>query len=333
MSRVTSLTNMPEAQLNRWIKRLALLFVVVLIAFVAFYVIDRFRAPTASIADQSLVALEEAVRTEPANIANRGKLADTYLAKGRYEEAVAQYSAIIETGKDVELASYQRAQAYIALAQYDPAIADLNKVIEIASPGEMANVDPLLQGAFYSLGDIALRQDRAADAVGFLEKALAIKKADADSLLLIGRAYAATGETEKGGEAFRKAVAFVPIGWAEPYQAMADMYTAAGQAELAAWANAMVAFQTGSPQQAIEQLTPLVDGPAGLDANVGLGIIAETEGRLADARGFYAAALAIDDTNVTAQMGLGRVGPAATPAPSALPSLPAPGATDGGTGS
>ena len=45
MSRVTSLTNMPEEQLNRWIKRIALLFVVVLIAFVAFYVIDRFRMP------------------------------------------------------------------------------------------------------------------------------------------------------------------------------------------------------------------------------------------------------------------------------------------------
>jgi tetratricopeptide (TPR) repeat protein len=332
MFRVTSLTSMPEQQLNRWIKRVALLFVVVLIAFVAFYVFDRFRMPAPSIADQNLATLEEAVRAEPANIENRGKLADTYLAKGRYEEAVAQYTAIIETGKEVDLASYQRAQAYMALGQYEPAITDLNKVVEIASPGEMANVDPMLQGAYYLLGDIALRQDRPADAVGFLEKALAIKKSDADSLLLIGRAYAATGETEKGGEAFRKAVAFVPIGWAEPYQAMADMYTAAGETDLAAWANAMVAFQTGSPQQAIEQLTPLLSGPAALDANIGLGIIAESEGRTADARGFYSAALAIDDTNVTAQMGLGRVGQTETPAPSELPSLPAPGATNGGNG-
>ncbi len=43
MSRVTSLTSMSDQQLNRWIKRIALLFFVVLIAFVAFYAVDRFR--------------------------------------------------------------------------------------------------------------------------------------------------------------------------------------------------------------------------------------------------------------------------------------------------
>ncbi len=105
MSRVTSLTNMPEEQLNRWIKRIALLFVVVLIAFVAFYVIDRFRMPTAEIVDQQLVAMEEKVRAEPENIAARGLLADTYAAKGRYEDAIVQYTLLIDADQEVELAS------------------------------------------------------------------------------------------------------------------------------------------------------------------------------------------------------------------------------------
>ena len=100
MSRVTSLTNMPDAQLNRWIKRIALLFVVVLVAFVAFYAVDRFRAPAASIADQEVAALEEALRADPANVVARGQLADTYVAKARYEEAIALYTQIIDTGKE-----------------------------------------------------------------------------------------------------------------------------------------------------------------------------------------------------------------------------------------
>ena len=65
MSRVTSLTNMPEQQLNRWIKRIALLFVVVLVAFVAFYAVDRFRAPAPPIVDASSPILEEAVADGP----------------------------------------------------------------------------------------------------------------------------------------------------------------------------------------------------------------------------------------------------------------------------
>ena len=82
MSRVTSLTSMPEAQLNRWIKRIGLLLIVGIVAFVAFYAVDRFRASPAPIVDQQLVALEEAVRADPADTTSRGKLADTVLRQG-----------------------------------------------------------------------------------------------------------------------------------------------------------------------------------------------------------------------------------------------------------
>ena len=83
MSRVTSLTSMPEAQLNRWIKRIGLLLIVGIVAFVAFYAVDRFRAPTAPIIDREMAAMEEAVRADPADIASRGRLADLYLAAKR----------------------------------------------------------------------------------------------------------------------------------------------------------------------------------------------------------------------------------------------------------
>jgi len=334
MPRVTSLTSMSEKQLNRWIKRIALLFVVVLIFFVAFYAIDRFRMPQAAIPDRQLAALEEAVRKDPGDVVSRGKLADTYLAKEMYQEAVAQYSAIIDQGgNDVELAKFQRARAYMATDQLDLAAKDYQAVVDIAKGGEMANVDPMLGGAYYGLGDIAMRQGKTDEAIKHLESALKIDKSDADALLLIGKAYTAAGDTEKAGTALRHAVMFVPIGWAEPYQVMAEAYTKSGETEMAEWANAMVDFVNGKTDQGTARLTKLVDGKAALDANVGLGIIAETRGDLTGAREWYTKALAIDPKNVSATMGLGRVGGASTPAPaSPLPSLPEPGSSTGGNG-
>lgn len=320
MSRVTSLTSMPEAQLNRLIKRLGLLLFIGIVAFAAFYAIDRFRMPQQSIADTALTKLEDAVRANPADIASRGKLADTYFAKGRYEDAITQYGAIIETGNDLELARFGRGRSYAALKQYDLALADFQVVIDIASPGEMANVDPLLEAAYYGMGDIYLTQGKAAEAVKSLEMAVKIKRSDADALLLLGKAYAANGDVEKAGETLRSAVAFVPVGWAEPYQVLADVYTKSGDTAHAAWATAMVTFENGDSATALTQLATLVDGPASVDAMVGMGIISESKGDLAAARDWYTKVLAVDEKNATARLGIGRVGAAATPAPSASPS-------------
>ena len=112
MFRVTSLAEIPDAQLNRWIRRLALLLLVGVIAFAAFYALDRFRAPTASIVSREMTAMEEAVRADPADIASRGRLADLYLAANRYDDAIAQYTEIIQTGKQAEAAYVSRGLAY-----------------------------------------------------------------------------------------------------------------------------------------------------------------------------------------------------------------------------
>ena len=105
----------------------------------------------------------------------------------------------------------------MGLGQLDAAAKDYQAVVDIAKGGEMANVDPMLEAAYYSLGSIAMQQGKPADAIASLEKALAIKRSDADALYLIGTAYVATGETDKAETALRAAVAFVPIGWSEPY--------------------------------------------------------------------------------------------------------------------
>jgi len=322
MLRVTSPTKMDDRQLNRLIKRVLLLLVVGTIAFVGFYALDRWRPATEPIVDRRLSALEQAVRDKPEDIAARGNLADTYVATGRYDDAVVQYNAIIETGKADEQAKYGRAGAYMGLGQLDAAATDYQAVVDIAKGGEMANVDPMLQAAYYSLGSIAMQQSRPADAIPFLEKALAIKRSDADALYLIGTALVATGETDKAEAALRGAVAFVPIGWAEPYTAMAEAFTKAGRTAMAEWARAMADLAAGKPDLAEPRLLALVDGDAALDAAIGLGLVAETKGDTAAATEWYGKALALSPDNAAARLGMSRVGPAG----SALPALPTPAA-------
>jgi tetratricopeptide (TPR) repeat protein len=327
MFRVTSPTKMDDRQLNRLIKRVALILVVGTVLFTGFYVLDRWRPATTPIVDRQLSALEQQVRDTPDDVAVRGTLADTYVAKGRFEDAIVQYNLILETGKADELAKYGRAGAYMALGRLDEAAADYQAVVEIAKGGEMANVDPMLQASYYSLGSIAMQQGRPAEAITFLEKALAIKRSDADSLYLIGTAYVATGETEKAEAALRSAIAFVPVGWSEPYVALAEAFTKAGRTAEAEWAGAMADVATGKPELAEPRLLAIVDSDAALDVAIGLGLLYETKGDTAAAAVWYGKALAMSPDNAAARLGMSRVGPVAT----ALPALPTPGAPGGGS--
>jgi tetratricopeptide (TPR) repeat protein len=329
MFRVTSPTKMDDRQLNRLIKRVVLLLIVGTVLFVGFYALDRWRPATEPIVDRRVSALEQAVRDDPEDIVSRGQLADTYVAKGMFDEAIVQYNLILETDKETELATYGRAGAYVGLGQLDAAAKDYQAVVEIAKGGEMAHVDPMLQAAYYGLGSIAMQQGKPAEAIPFLEKALAIKSSDADTLYLIGTAYVATGETDKAEKALRNAVAFVPIGWSEPYTALAEGFTKAGQTAMAEWAGAMADLAAGAPELAEPRLLAIVEGDAAVDAAIGLGLLYETKGDSATAAGWYGKALATSPDNAAARMGLGRVG--ASDGASPLPALPTPGAPAGGS--
>jgi len=328
MIRVTSPTKMDDRQLNRLIKRVLLLLVLGTIAFVGFYALDRWRPATEPIVDRRLSAAEQAVRDKPEDIASRGQLADTYVAKGRYEDAIVQYNLILESDKATEQATYGRAGAYMGLGQLDAAATDYQAVVDIAKGGEMAHVDSMLQASYYSLGSIAMQQGKPAEAIPFLEKALAIKRSDADALYLAGTAYVATGETDKAETVLRAAVAFVPIGWSEPYVALAEGFTKAGKAAMAEWAGAMADLAAGRPDLAEPRLLAIIGGDAAVDAAIGLGLLYETKGDSATAAQWYARALEKSPENAPARLGLGRVGAGGAASP--LPALPEPGAPAGG---
>jgi tetratricopeptide (TPR) repeat protein len=309
-----------DADIYRLARRLAIVLFLGTIAFAAFYTLDRWRPATPPIVDQQLTSLEEAVRADPNDLAVRGQLADTYLAKGRFADALAQYDTIIATGQELEPAHMGRAQTLVGLNRLDEARADYEAVVDIAKGGEMAAVDPTLEAAYYGLGSIALQQGKAAEAVPFLQAALAIQRSDADAMFLLGKAYLATGQVDDAITELRAAVVFVPVGWSAPYEAMAEAFTTQGRADLASWATAMAKLNAGSTDGVEAQLKALADTEAAVDAAVGLGLLYETRGDNAAAIDSYTKALSLDPGNNAARFALGRIGPLPTVAPSAAPS-------------
>jgi len=303
-----------DEELSRWIKRLSLILVLGVLAFGAFYAADRWRPAAPAIVDQQVATLEEAVRNNPNDIAVRGQLADAYAANGRFEDAIGQYDVIIAAGVSLEPANLGRARALQALGRLDEAAVAFEAVVAIAKDGEMAHVDLSLQAAYYGLGWIAMEQDRPVDAITHLERALAIRRSDADSLYLIGTAFLATGRAVEAITVLRASVTFVPVGWSEPYIALARAYEAAGRPAQVAWAAAMANLMAGDSSAAEPALLALVDGEAALDATIGLGLLYETRGDNDRAAEWYGQALAIEPTNNAAGLGLSRVGPIPTAA-------------------
>ena len=330
MFRVTSLTEMPDAQLNRLIKRIGLVLLVGIVAFIGFYAIDRFRAPSAPILNRELSALEEAVRKDPADLGSRGRLADLYLAAERYDDAIAQYTEIINTGKQNEAGYVSRGRALELKGDLDAAGADYQKVVDLAKSSEMANVDQMLQVAYYGLGNIALQHDQPEAAIKQLLKALVIKRTDADAMNLLGAAYVKAGRAKEAIDPLREAVLFVPTGWADPYTTLAAAYTALKQPDEAEWAGAMAVLQGGDASTAEKRLQAIATGTAAVDASIGLGLIAETSGDTATAADWYRKAIAIEPKNESALLGLSRVTDGAGAAhPTAQPSVPAPSQGEG----
>jgi tetratricopeptide (TPR) repeat protein len=317
MAWIASLTKLSEGELDRLIKRIGAVLLVGALIFVGFYLFDRWRPAAPSMVDRAITSLEAAVRADPADIVARGQLADAYFAAERYEDAIAEYSAILTTGQADELAYFGRARANQALVHADAAkldtaslsaaAADFQAVVDIAKDGEMAHVDPMLNAAYYGLGAIALEEDKPADAIKYLSAAVAIKRSDADALNLLGTAYVRNGEPAKAIEPLRSAIAFVPIGWSEPYTTLAQAYADTGDAPRAAWATAMADLSNKSYESAETGLLAILDGPAALEATIGLGLVNEMRGDAPAAAEWYEKALVLDPQNAEARLGLTRV--------------------------
>ena len=197
---------------------------------VVLYLFDQYHTPGPSLVDRDIAVAEEAVTKDPNLLSARLALAGEYMKNGRLEDAVAQYDQILIAAPDASGALLGRGSAEIALDRLDAAAADFQKIVDAAKGGEMAGADPQLESAYFSLGVIALKQDRAQDAVVQLTDAIKIKRTDADALNLLGTALLKAGDPQRAVAATRQAIALVPVGWCEPYTQLETAYTALSDA-------------------------------------------------------------------------------------------------------
>jgi tetratricopeptide (TPR) repeat protein len=310
-----------DATATRWTKRLAFGLAIGVLAIGAIYALDRVRLPQPTLADRSVAAAEEAVRTNPNLLSSRLDLARAYIAVGRNTDAIAQYDEVLRVQADVIPALLGRGKLLAALASYDKAATDFATVVTLLKDQEMGPVSVELEDAYFNLGSIALTRGSNEEALAFLDAAVKISATDADALHLYGKALLAVGKPADAIAPIRKAVAMVPWGWCDPYEPLAAAYTATGDADGAAYAGGMLAACQGRTADGAAALTPLVGGTHGLDVLVGLALIAEGRNDAKTAAGYYAQALALDASSFAAINGLNRLGADATgalrsPAPS-----------------
>lgn len=297
--------------------------------FAVFYYLDQHVDAGPSLADRRVEVAEQQVEKKPDNVTLRLGLAQAYLMAGRPDDALTQYDEMLKVQPGHRVALLGRGDLLRERGDLPGAAEMYIKLIGPAAKGEFAGADTGLAAAYYGLADVRLREGKAKEALGTLERVLEIDATDADAWNLLGSAALRAGAPARALEAFRQAVQFVPTGWCEPYAGMSSAYAALKQAPGVEYARGMQDFCEGRPADAERRLSALASGPMALDATLGLGMIAEVRQDRANAIAWYRKALKLDRTSFAALTGLGRLG---APAPAGTPAPAHPGATSPGGG-
>ncbi len=312
MTTLARVDGVSEHTLARLIKWGALLLVVLVGVFALVYYRGQHVDTGPSLADREVSSAEQAVKDAPQNVQTRLRLAATYQAVGRIEDATVQYDEVLRAVPGNRTALLGKGKILMNSGDLAGATAAFTTIATDASKQEFAGADPDLAAAHYYLGSMAGTQGKYDAAVKELTASLAINRTDADTLYLLGQMQGKNGDEKAAVTSYQQALAFVPTGWCEPYQAMATSYGALGNKDFAAYATAMTSFCLQRPDEATEQLTALTGSTAKVEAFLGLGLVAETESQRDAAVGYYQQALKANPGNSTAITALARLNGNAT---------------------
>ncbi len=302
------IASVSDRTLSRLLRVAVMTLVLGVAGFGSFYYLDQHVSGPPSLIDQQVSSAEAAVRKAPGDLDARLQLAAVYQADKRMDDALAQYKEILKSDAGNRLALLGEGYALIQKGDLAAAGADYHKITDVAVKGEFAGADPQLQEAHYYLGVIGVMQHKPQVALTELDAALKIEGTDSDALYQVGLAQLQLNQPKLAVAAFTKALVFVPTGWCEPYTQLGAAYTTLGQKDEASYATAMATYCKKKPAEAKTQLQALTDGPAKVDAMLGLALIAQTEGSNDDAIAWYRKVLAVDKTNVTAMSTLAQLG-------------------------
>jgi tetratricopeptide (TPR) repeat protein len=296
---------------DRTLDRLIRIGLAIVVIGVGFEVADRFfdlrGNDEPSLLERQITAAEDAVRAKPNEIGLRLRLAEVYRAADRSDDALAQYDEVLKLESVQGTALLGRGEVLAEQGDNAAAIKAYKKLIGEAGGEEFAGVNPQLAGAHYGLGSVLLEEGRAKKAMKEARQAVEVEPTDADALYLLGAAAVEAGSPRPAVKALRQAVLFVPSGWCEPYERLAEAYADLGRKAFAEYAEAMVDLCEERPEEASSRLRPLTSGPVAVDAMLGLGMAAEAESKRTAAVRWYRKVLAADAGNFNARANLGRL--------------------------
>ena len=273
-------------------------------AFGFMYYQDQHVNAGPSMIDRQTTAAEAVVKAAPNSINDRLTLAADYQQAKRLDDALAQYNIILNAAKGNRFALLGRGSVQTAKGNLTAAAADYKQITGANAKGEFAGADPQLQEAYYHLGSIAVTQGKATEAIFELQAAIGINPQDSDSLYLMGLAQLKAGAPKLAIDAFTKAVAFVPTGWCEPYTQLALAYGKLTETPQATYNAGMADFCHNKTANATAKFTTLIKGPQGVNAMLGLAVIADTGSNHAEAIGWFKKVLLVDPKNVAATTAL-----------------------------
>jgi len=242
VTKKSALSSISTQTLTRIIVGAVVLLVIAVGAFGGYYYWDRYTfAGDKSPLELDIEHLESAIREDPQNPDMRVALAQYYLGKGMFKDALTQADQVLNAFPDNDGALLVAGIAHVRLNEADPAIENLEQFVAARKDLPMANVDTTLEAAYYFLGESYLSQNRPAEAIPNLEGALTITPTDADALYQLGMAYQATGDADAALEKYHKAVRLVPD-FVEAYTGMIESYSSLNQPSYVAYARGMQAF-------------------------------------------------------------------------------------------
>ena len=311
MATLTQLDRLSEKFTDKTVSRLIKWGSVVLVLLLALFSVIYYKGQHVdsgpSLVDRQVSAAEDAVRAKPRDVSARLNLASVYQVNSQFDQAMAQYAEVLKAVPGNTTALMGEGQIKVQQGELDAAKALFTKVAGANAKAEFSNIDPTAQSAFYWLGSIALQQNNLDDAVKNLQVALRMDSGDADSWYLLGTAQMKKSDNKSAVVSLRKALAFVPTGWCDPYSSLATAYTATKQADEANYATGMNALCNKDVDGATATLKGLINGPDAVDALLGLGLIGEMQSDIAGATSWYQQVLKKDPNNSAAVTALNRL--------------------------
>ena len=294
--------------IRRGIIIVGLLLILVLTAFSAYYYWDRFLPRgEQSPAETAMQEVEQAVKENPQDPAQRMALARVYFENRMYPEALDHASQVLGANSEDEEALLIAGLSSIRLEQPTEAIPYLEHFITLRKDSPMAKSDTTLEMSYYFVGESYNKLGQSENAIPLLEAALEITPTDADALYQLGMARQSQAQCETALESYHMAVRLVPD-FTEAYQGMVECYSLQNEPGRVEYAQGMQAFGLKDYALAQTHLQKAVQIlPEFAPALLGLGLTYEKQSELNAAAEVLQQALALDPHDLASRQALGRV--------------------------